>query len=270
MATVGPAHVADADKEGCGQAVRRADLHPQQRRLAAEAHGPDAQFVRRLEDVLFQVVQHGIRVAVFDRAEELLLAEFVARGAVTADAHAEDARAAALALRLQHGIEDDLAAAIQITIGLQLLVRQGVLRAHVLATATLEHEGDFDLAGTMLVKMDGRRTGPHVCAIILAGDGVHRVLAEITLLRGRRHGLPGRFLKRDLVETDGAIYVKDDAAGILADGLGFLFRQLDVLLDDLESRLGDRALLLILKGRQNGFLHVIRYLGRRTAYQLDQ
>ena len=158
--------------------------------------------------------------------QELRLAHLVARGAVAADAHAEDARAAALALRLQHRVENRLAAAVEVAIGLELLVRQRVLRADVFAAAALEHEPHAHFRRAMLMKMKRGRARPDVRAVILAGERIHGVLAQITLLRRQLHGFLRRFLKRDLVEADRAIHVEQNAAGVLADRLRLLFGQL--------------------------------------------
>src|SRR5688572_8716878 len=68
---VGPAHVAHADEIRRRHAVRRADLHAQQRGLAAETHRADAEFVGRLEDVLLQRVELRLGIAVVEQPEEL-------------------------------------------------------------------------------------------------------------------------------------------------------------------------------------------------------
>ena len=115
------------------------------------------------QDVLLQPVQLGHRVAVVQQAQELALGMLVAGGAVAADADAQDARAAALALGLQHGVQDDLAAAVQVAVGLELLDGQRVLGAHVLAAAALEHQPHLDLRRAVLVEMEAwARPGPRL------------------------------------------------------------------------------------------------------------
>jgi hypothetical protein len=124
LTPIHPAHVADAHEIGRGQAVRRANLHAQQRRLAAETHRADAEFICCLQNVLLQPVEFGIRIAVVEFAEELRLAQLVAGCTVAADAHTEDARSAALALRLQHGVENRPAAAVEVAVRVEFFVRQ--------------------------------------------------------------------------------------------------------------------------------------------------
>src|SRR5208283_5160207 len=91
LAPVGPAHVADADEVGGGQAVEHADFGAQQGGLAAKAHRADTEFVGGLHNILLQLVQFRIWVVVVQSAEKLLLGEFVARRPVAADAHPKDA-----------------------------------------------------------------------------------------------------------------------------------------------------------------------------------
>src|ERR1041385_5570851 len=99
MPPIRPAHVAHADEIRRRQTIQHADFCAEQRRLAAETHWADAEFVRGLDDILFELVEFGIRIAVIELAQELLLGKFVARRAVAADAHAENARTATFALR---------------------------------------------------------------------------------------------------------------------------------------------------------------------------
>ncbi len=121
-------------------------------------------------NVVFQRGQFGVVVFVIEVAQELRFRKFIARGAIAADAHAEDARAAAFALRLLHGIEDDFAAAIEVAISVELGVGQRVLRADIFAAAALEHEAHSHIRFAGLMKMKGRRAGADVGAIVFAGQ----------------------------------------------------------------------------------------------------
>ena len=123
MAAEGPAHVADAHKIRRRHTVGRADFHTQQRRVAAKPHRANAEFISSCVNVVFQLGQFGVIVFIIEIAQELCFRKLIARGSITADAHAEDARPTAFALSLLHGIEDDLAAAIEIAIGVELRVR---------------------------------------------------------------------------------------------------------------------------------------------------
>src|SRR5664279_2885197 len=95
-----PAHVRDRDEERCRKAIECADLACEECRLAAEAHRPDARLIRFVNDALFDLGEHGIGIGVVEQAEKLLLRKAVACAAVAADADAEDAWSAALALSL--------------------------------------------------------------------------------------------------------------------------------------------------------------------------
>ena len=170
LAAIGPAHVADADEEGGGKAIGGADLYAEQGGLSAEAHRPDAEFVGSVEDVALEFGEFLGGVGIVERAEKLLLGEFVACGAVTADADAEDAGAAAFALRLQNSIENHFSAAVEVAVGFEFFVRQRILRADIFATAAFENEADGNFRGAMLMEMDDGRTGADIGAVVHAGE----------------------------------------------------------------------------------------------------
>src|ERR1700754_130994 len=111
------------------------------------------------------------------------------------------------------------------------------------------------------MKMKRGRARADVCAVIDAGERVHGVLPEKTFLRCKCYSLPCRLCKSELIESDRAIYVKQDASGILADGLRLLLRQRDVAVDNLDSILGDGAFLFVFQRSENGLMNVIRNLG---------
>jgi len=75
------------------------------RRVPAESHGADTEFVAFPEQPLFELGQFGDGVGVLERSQQLALRVFEGRHAVAADAHPENARCAALALGLDDGIE---------------------------------------------------------------------------------------------------------------------------------------------------------------------
>jgi hypothetical protein len=118
--------------------------------------------------------------------------------------------------------------------------------------------------------MDCGRAGTEIRAVVLAGEGIHRVLAEETFLRRLHHGIARGFLESDLVKTGRAIHVENHAAGVLADGLGFIFRELDVLLDDLHRGLGDGALLLGFERGERGAVDVVRDFSGGATDQLQK
>src|SRR5439155_12978032 len=107
------------------------------------------------DDILLQFVQVSIVIAIVQFAQELLFRMLISSSAIAADAHAQDAGSATFALRLQDSVENHLPAAIQIAIGFEFFVGQGILRADVFATTALEHQSDGDSWRAMLMKMYG-------------------------------------------------------------------------------------------------------------------
>jgi len=75
-------------------------LQADQRDLAAEAHRADVEVVDRRHDRGFDLREPRIRIHVVQRSEQLFFCVRVARRAIAADADADRARGAALALRL--------------------------------------------------------------------------------------------------------------------------------------------------------------------------
>src|ERR1022692_2059347 len=75
LATVRPAHIADADKIGGRQSVQHADFRAEQSCPAAETHRTDAEFVGRFDDVLLELGELRIRIVVVELPQELLFGE---------------------------------------------------------------------------------------------------------------------------------------------------------------------------------------------------
>jgi len=109
-----------------------------------------------------------------------------------------------------------------------------------------------------------------VCAVVHAGERIDGILPEVSFLGRLFHGDAGVFFKSNLIEGDGAIDVKDDAAGILADRLRFAFGEFNVLLDNLQRILRDGAFLLIFERAQNGGLNVVWNFGRSAPNQFHE
>ena len=140
--------------------------------------------------------QLGIGIDVVERAEQLHFGQHVAVRAVAADADAERAGRAALALRLPDGVQDALADAFEVAAGFAEVVEfagQGVLNVLVLAAAALEDQLDFDLVLLPLLEVNDRRLGAEVVAGVLAGEGVHRVGAQLAAFGGFGHGFADGF-----------------------------------------------------------------------------
>src|SRR5690348_1792946 len=71
LAAVSPTHVADADKEGGGQSIGRADLHAEQSGFAAKTHRSDSEFIRGVQHVLLELIEFGNGIAICEHAQEL-------------------------------------------------------------------------------------------------------------------------------------------------------------------------------------------------------
>ena len=120
------------------------------------------------------------------------------------------------------------------------------------------------------MEMHGGGTRSDVRPVVSAGDRVYRVLPKIAFLRGERDHLAGGFLKGGLIKTYGAVDIKNDAARVLANGLRFVARQRDILVDNLHRALGDGALLFLLERSEDGLVHVFGDFRGRSANQFEQ
>ena len=191
-------------------------------------------------------------------------------GPIATDADAENAWAAAFALGLKDSVEDDLSAAVEIPIGFEFLVGEGVLSTDVFASAPFEHEADLDMVGAMLMEVHGRGAGANVGAVVGTVDRIDGVLAEVTPFGGFGDGEAGGFFEVDLVEPNWGIDVEQNTACVLADGLGLLFSELDILFDDLHRGLGDAAGLFAFEGGEDGALNIVGDFGGGPADNFDQ
>ena len=160
-------------------------LQPISDDFAAEAHRADADAIGFLHDLGFELGQlrHGIRVV--ESAEQLAFGKVVAVRAIAADADAERAGRAALALRLPDGVQNALANAFQVAIrAAQVfqLAGQGILDVLVLAAAALEDQLDLDLIFFPLIEVNDRRFGAEVVAAIFSGERIDRVGPQLAAL----------------------------------------------------------------------------------------
>lgn len=270
LAAEGPAHVADADEVAGRQAVEHADLAAEEGRLAAETHRADAEAVGRFHDVFFQTREGWHAVPVVEMTEELLLGVQIAGRAVAADANPEDAGAAAFALRLENGVEDRAAAALEVAVRAELFVGQRILGADVFAAAALEDEAHLGAVAAGLFEMEGGRAGAEVGAVVLSRERIHGVLAEISLAGGGKDGGARVALKGDLIEAARDADEKENRSGVLADGLRFVFCECDVAADDLERLFGDGVFRFCAQGAKDRPMDVIRNLGRRAAEEFEE
>jgi hypothetical protein len=138
------------------------------------------------------------------------------------------------------------------------------------AVAALERELHGNLGRTVLMKMKRRCARTHVRAVVFSGERIHGVLAEVTLLGRERHGFARGLGERDLVVTHRHIYIKQNASRVLTDGLRLVFRDRDVLINDLHRVLRERRFLLILQRCEDGLVDVVGNLGGRAADQFNQ
>ncbi len=128
----------------------------------------------------------------------------------------------------------------------------------------------MNFGGTMLLEMESGSAGTDVRAIVLAGERVDRVLAEVSLGGGGSNGGSGGFSEGDLVEIYGALNVKEDATGILTEGLRLAFGQFDIALDDFHGTGGDGAFFLIFETGDQGAMDVFGDFGAGTPNQFNE
>ena len=184
--TKGPAVVGNRHEEAGGQAVERRDLAADQRRAAAKPHRTDGELVGGRHDRCFELRQSAVGIDVVERAKELFLRVQIPRRTVAADADANGARAAALALRLPDRVEDALAHPVERAVGAAEMIelgRQRVLRVGVLAAAALEDQLDLDLVGLPLLEVHDWRSRSEVVAGVLTGDRVDAVGPQLSASR---------------------------------------------------------------------------------------
>ena len=120
------------------------------------------------------------------------------------------------------------------------------------------------------MEMKRRRARPAIRAVVFSREGIHGILAEKTFLGRELHGFLRRFFKTDLIKADRTIHIKQNAAGVLANGLRLVFRDGDVLVNDFHRVGREGVFLLVLQRREDGLMHVVRNLGGRAADKFDQ
>ncbi len=267
-----PAVVRDRHEETGGQAVQRADLAADERRLALEAHRADAERVDGAHDVRFELGQHGLGVHVVERPEQLRLGVRVSRRAVAADADADGAGAASLALGLPDGVQDALAHALQIAVG-PAQVRQldwhRVLRVAVLAPAAFQQQLHLDGLLLPLMEVNDGRTRAEVVSGVLAGDGIDRVRAQFASPGGLGHGQADLLGHPDFVGAAGYVDFERRHARVLANRAFVLGRLIDVDTDDLECPFGPRVGRLDVPRHLHGSSHVGGQIRRRLDDELE-
>ena len=267
-----PAVVRDRDEEARRQPVERADLAADERHLAAEAHRADLEVVHRRHDRRFELRQPRIRIDIVERAEQLLLGVRVAGRAIAADADADGARAAALALRVPHRVQDALPHAVERAIGaaeVRQLDRQRVLRVGVLAAAALQNQLDLDVVALPLIEVDDRRAGAEVVAGVLAGDRIDRVRPQLAAPRRFGDRFADLLPHPDLIGADRHVHLEGRHAGVLADG-AFVVDARSMFCAMIVSACdGARAGRLGVERRLHRRAHVGRQIGRGPDDELQ-
>src|SRR5262249_45916367 len=157
--------------------------------------------------------------------------ELIADGAVTANANAQETRAASFALRLPNGIEDAAADPFQIAVEAFAAIgrRQRILGAHVLATAAFEDEANIDRIFAMLMPVEHRPDGAQIVPAVAAGDAIDGILPQITEPRRFHDGIAADFLQLQLIEPDRRANVEGNRPRILANRGAEAFGQADIL-----------------------------------------
>ncbi|MNC13969.1 hypothetical protein D3C75_617320 [compost metagenome] len=185
-----------------------------------------------LHNVVLQARQLFNLVHIIHGSEKLMLGQFIPGGPVAADAHTDKARAAALALRLVHRMENALADAVQIAPGLAQslhLAGQAVLDIFVLAAAALQDQPHINFILFPLLKMDNRRSRPQVVAAVGSRERIHGVGAQNAVPCRLGYRLADRFLHHNLVGPYRNMDNKSRHARVLADGRYIAVGHADIL-----------------------------------------
>ena len=267
-----PAIVGDGDEKARGQAIGGGDLTADERRFSAKAHRAHADLVGFLHDFGFELGERGIGVRVVERTEELLLGDRVAVRAVAADAHADGARRAALALRLPHRVQDALARALEVAVGApQVVERRGqrVLDVLVLAAAAFQDHAHLDVGLFPLLEVHYGRSRAEVIAGVLARDGVNRVGPQLAAPRRFGHRFLDPLSHHYLIGAHRSLDLKSDEAGVLADGTFVLVGHVNVFADDGERLAGLRPGLLAFECHAHRLAHVRRQVRRSLDEEFE-
>src|SRR5262249_17338176 len=152
--------------------------------------------------------------------EELFFCMLIPRSPITADADSDRTRAASLALRLPHRVQNALAHAVQIASGtsqMRELNRHRVLNVFVFATAALEQQFYFDFVVVIpLMKMDDRCAGSQVVAGVLTGNRIDRVWSQLAEPGSFRDSLSDLATHHNLISADWCLDFERRHPGVLA------------------------------------------------------
>ena len=269
--TEGPAVVGDGHKKARRQSIERADLAANQGHLAAKSHRTDVERIHRRHDRRLELTQPRIGIHVVQRAKELLLGMPVARRAIAADAHANRAGTAALALRVPDRVENALSDTLERAIGaaeMRQFRGQGILGVGVLAAATLEDQLDLDVVSLPLIEMNDRCAGSEIVAGICSGNRIDRIGTQFSATCRFRDGFADLAAHPDLIRADRHVHVKGRHARVLADGALVIDRQVDVLRDDRQRLRGPSAFRLGAPRVLHRRAHIGRQVGRGPHDQL--
>lgn len=222
-ASGGPAHVGEGDEVGGGEAWQGGGFDTEEGSVAAKTHGADAEAVGVGEEVAFEVGEAGVGGGVGEGTEELAFGVEVAVGAVAANAEAEDAGGATLALNFAEGVEDAGADAGKVAAGVEGLVREGVLAGGVFGAAAFLKEPNFGVGAGAGFEVAGGGFGGDVVVDGGAGEGVDGVFAQEAGNGGAADGVLGCGLEKVEVGrvAGGEGEEEGEGAGVLAKrGLG--------------------------------------------------
>ena len=226
-----------------------------------------------VHDFGFERGQRRVGVHVVERAEELLLGQFVTVRAVAADADAQRAGRASLPLRLPDRVQNALAHAFQVAVGAAQVVElagHGVLNILVLAAAALEDQLDLDLVLFPLLEVHHRRLFAQIVAAVLAGERIHRIRPQLAQPRSFGHRLADGFPDADLVHAHRRVHDERGHAGVLADGAFVIAGHIDIGEDNIERLRRLRSRRLRTGGQRHGGADIRRKIGRGLHDEFQQ
>ena len=91
------------------------------------------------------------------------------------------------------------------------------MRAHVLATATLEDQAHMHIGIARLFPVEDGTAGAEIVTGIPAVDTIDRVLSQIPFRRGFLHRLAAQLFQLQLIDAARRFEIEIDRSGVLAN-----------------------------------------------------
>jgi len=158
--------------------MQRADLQPEDGRLAAKAHRTDPQPVDLLEHRFLELGQLRVFVFALERSKQLLLGLIVSCTPIGANTNTQDSRGASFPLGTISGIYDTSPDSLQVPTGLEGFVGKLVLDPYVFTPASLEQQGDTQVFSIALGEADVGEAFPDIVPGVFSRDRVYGIRSQ--------------------------------------------------------------------------------------------